>query len=326
MQQLKDTFDRGFYYLRLSITDVCNFRCSYCLPDGYRPQANTSFLRADEARRIAQAFIALGTDKIRLTGGEPTLRRDFISIASSISELPGLRALAVTTNGYRMARDVPQWKEAGITSVNVSLDSLDPRQFHQITGENRFSQVMAGIDAAFEAGYPQVKVNTVLMKGLNDHQLDQFLAWIRHRPLQLRFIELMQTGEMTSLFRDHHISGAVIRDKLLLNGWQLKPRSYNAGPAQVFTHPDYQGEVGLIMPYEKDFCASCNRLRVSATGKLHLCLFGDDGIPLRDLLEDDSQLPLLRQRVQDALLHKKQSHFLHEGNSGQTPHLASIGG
>lgn len=326
VQQLKDTFNREFYYLRLSITDVCNFRCSYCLPDGYKQTSKTAFLSPDETRRIAHAFIASGTDKIRLTGGEPTLRRDFLEIAEGISGIAGLRTLALTTNGYRMAKDVARWRAAGVNALNVSVDSLDPRLFHSITGENKLREVMAGIDAAFTAGYDKVKVNTVLMKGLNDRGLNDFLGWIKERPIQLRFIELMQTGEMGELFATHHLSGGVIRDILLQQGWQPVEKQRNAGPAQVFRHEDYCGEVGLIMPYEKDFCQSCNRLRVSATGKLHLCLFGDEGINLRDLLTEDQQLPLLQQRLQQALLSKKQTHFLHAGNSGSTPHLASLGG
>ena len=148
---------------------------------------------------------------------------------------------------------------------------------------------MDGIDAAFTAGFDKVKVNTVLMRDVNHHQLDTFLAWIKPRRIQLRFIELMETGEGSELFRRHHISGMVLRDELLKRGWIHQIRQRSDGPAQVFCHSDYEGEIGLIMPYEKDFCASCNRLRVSSVGKLHLCLFGDGGVDLRELLEDDAQ-------------------------------------
>ncbi|GAL07574.1 molybdenum cofactor biosynthesis protein MoaA [Photobacterium aphoticum] len=182
--------------------------------------------------------------------------------------------------------------------------------FYQITGENMFHQVMEGIDAAFDAGFEQVKVNTVLLKDMNAQQLPQFLDWIKTRPIQLRFIELMQTGEMDDLFKNHHVSGTSIRNHLIANGWVLKIKSNNDGPAQVFCHPDYQGEIGLIMPYEKDFCKSCNRLRVSALGKLHLCLFGDHGVDLRDLLQRDDQRDELIARIQGGLDEKAVSHFL----------------
>ncbi|KAA9000587.1 GTP 3',8-cyclase MoaA [Affinibrenneria salicis] len=328
MSQLTDAFARKFYYLRLSITDVCNFRCTYCLPDGYRPDGagQRGFLSLEEIRRVSRAFAELGTEKVRLTGGEPTLRRDFVDIIAAVRENPAIRALAVTTNGYRMARDVARWREAGLTSLNVSVDSLDARQFHAITGQDKFRLVMDGIDAAFACGFSRVKVNTVLMRGVNDSSLNSFLAWIRRRPIQLRFIELMETGEGGELFRQRHVAGTEIRQRLLQQGWLRQPRGLSDGPAQVFSHPDYQGEIGLIMPYEKDFCLSCNRLRVSAVGNLHLCLFGEQGVPLRDLLTDDRQLDALKSRIAGGLAQKKQTHGLHEGNSGMTPNLAFIGG
>ncbi|WPC73271.1 GTP 3',8-cyclase MoaA [Vibrio porteresiae] len=327
-QQFQDRFERKFYYLRLSVTDVCNFKCTYCLPDGYRPsgQRNSSFITLPEIKRVVHAFADCGTSKVRITGGEPTLRKDFTDIINVVAQTPGIEKVATTTNGYRMEKLVGEWRDAGLTHINVSLDSLDPRMFHQITGQNRFHQVMAGIERAFEVGYDQVKVNVVLMKNLNHQELPQFLQWIKHRPIQLRFIELMQTGEMDDLFNRHHVSGTSIRNTLIANGWILKARGRNDGPAQVFVHADYQGEIGLIMPYEKHFCESCNRLRISATGKLHLCLFGEEGVELRDLMQADEQEPALIQRIQSHLQTKSVSHFLHDGNTGMTPHLASIGG
>ena len=326
MLELEDAFARKFQYLRLSITDVCNFQCQYCLPDGYKPEGRKTFLTVAEIARITRAFAAMGTSKVRLTGGEPSLRKDFTQIIETVANTPGIEKVAMTTNGYRMEKLAKEWRQAGLTAINVSVDSLDPRMFHQITGQNRFHEVMAGIDAAVTAGFTQVKVNAVLMRGLNDGDLGRFLGWIKHNPIQLRFIELMQTGEMDELFDRHHVRGAVIKAQLLQEGWQQKLRAFNDGPAEVFYHPDYQGEIGLIMPYSKDFCATCNRLRVSSLGKLHLCLFGDYGVDLRDLLSDDSQIGLLQQRLREALVDKKATHFLHEGHSGMTPNLASIGG
>lgn len=324
---LVDAFQRAYYYLRLSITDQCNFRCNYCLPNGYQPEANKpSFLTLSEIVRVAEAFAAMGTEKIRLTGGEPTLRKDFITIAENVANVSGIRQLALTTNGYRMAKDVDAWQRAGITSINVSVDSLDPKMFHQITGINKFDEVMRGIERAFEIGYKKVKVNSVLMKNLNDHEFNQFLAWVKNRPIQMRFIELMQTGEMDSFFHHHHLSGEILVKKLLEQGWQLQQKAITDGPAKVFKHPDYMGEIGLIMPYEKNFCTSCNRLRVSAKGKLHLCLFGEEGIELRDLLRSDDQQSILQARIFSALQGKREHHYLHQGDTGIRQHLASIGG
>lgn len=264
-------------------------------------------------------YVAIGLLLLCMYG----LSKDIIA---AVRENDAIRQIAVTTNGYRLERDVASWRDAGLTGINVSVDSLDARQFHAITGQDKFNQVMAGIDAAFEAGFEKVKVNTVLMRDVNHHQLDTFLNWIQHRPIQLRFIELMETGEGSELFRKHHISGQVLRDELLRRGWIHQLRQRSDGPAQVFCHPDYAGEIGLIMPYEKDFCATCNRLRVSSIGKLHLCLFGEGGVNLRDLLEDDTQQQALEARISAALREKKQTHFLHQNNTGITQNLSYIGG
>ncbi|MDU8923938.1 GTP 3',8-cyclase MoaA [Pasteurellaceae bacterium LIM206] len=325
--RLVDAFQREYYYLRMSVTDVCNFRCTYCLPDGYHPNGDKDkFLGVNEIRRVVQAFAAMGTQKVRLTGGEPTLRKDFLEIVENIRKVDGIHTVALTTNGYRMAKEVEQWRKAGITSINVSVDSLDSRMFRTITGENKFHEVMLGIDRAFACGYRKIKVNSVLMKNLNDNEFDRFLQWVKDRPIQMRFIELMQTGEMNSFFQKHHLSGQILAEKLRRSGWQLQPKGITDGPAKVFSHPDYVGEIGLIMPYEENFCASCNRLRVSSKGKLHLCLFGEEGVELRDLLHSDDQQLVLQARLYAALQNKRAHHFLHDGNSGVRTNLASIGG
>ncbi|MEH8093341.1 GTP 3',8-cyclase MoaA [Gallibacterium anatis] len=325
--RLIDAFNRQYFYLRLSITDVCNFKCNYCLPNGYQPPSNKQmFLSVDEIARLVSAFAELGTEKVRITGGEPTLRKDFLAVVEAIRRQQSIKKIALTTNGYRMAKEVASWKQAGIDSINVSVDSLDPRLFHLITGENKLHDILKGIDRAFAVGYEKIKVNAVLMKNLNDHGFNSFLAWIKHQPIQMRFIELMQTGEMDAFFHQHHLSGAVLKQRLLASGWQLQQKHYTDGPAQVFKHPDYVGEIGLIMPYEKDFCASCNRLRVSAKGKLHLCLFGEEGIDIRPWLQNDEQQTELQQRLMAALQGKREHHFLHQGDSGVRQHLASIGG
>ncbi|MGV6989507.1 GTP 3',8-cyclase MoaA [Testudinibacter sp. P80/BLE/0925] len=324
---LVDRFQRKYQYLRLSITDVCNFKCNYCLPDGYQPKADKpSFLTLSEIRRLINAFAAMGTEKVRITGGEPTLRKDFSQIIETVRANDKIKKIALTTNGYRMAKSVADWQAAGLDAINVSVDSLDPKMFRQITGENLFHQVMSGIDKAFDIGYQQIKVNSVLMKGLNDRDFEAFLAWIKDRPIEMRFIELMQTGEMDHFFQRHHLSGTVLMQKLLQNGWQLQQRAVTDGPAKVFKHADYQGSIGLIMPYSKDFCADCNRLRVSAKGLLHLCLFGEEGTNIRDLLQQDWQQAELQHRLLSALQGKREHHYLHQGDSGVRPHLASIGG
>jgi len=326
MPQLKDSFNRKFEYLRLSITDECNFKCNYCLPDGYQRSHDNEFLSHQEITHLVQAFSELGTKKVRITGGEPSLRKDFTPIIKSVSSIQGIDKVATTTNGFRLNKDAQHWFDAGLDAINVSIDSLDANTFHLITGKNIFQKVMDGVNACIDAGYKQVKINSVLLKGLNDIGLDTYIDWIKTQPIQLRFIELMQTGDNEAFFDKHHRSGLWIKEKLLAQGWLQKETLSHDGPAQIFKHPDYQGEIGLIMPYSQDFCKSCNRLRVSSTGKLHLCLFGEQGVDLRDLLADASQKELLKARIRLALTDKKESHYLQAGNTGITPHLASIGG
>lgn len=326
MSQLQDNFGRRFHYLRMSVTDVCNFKCTYCLPDGYHPDGKPKFLDLNEIENLVGAFAEVGTQKIRITGGEPTLRKDFSDIIRIVADNDKISTIATTTNGYRLEKHAKEWYEAGLRRINVSVDSLDPRMFYQITGENKFDDVMRGVDAALNAGFERVKINAVLLKGLNDKDLPRFLHWIKHTPIDLRFIELMETGLGRDYFQAHHLAGADIKNQLLEDGWQLDQSAVDDGPAQNFSHGDFKGRIGLIMPYEKNFCASCNRLRVSAKGKLHLCLFTEHGVDLRDLLQQRSQRNELIERLHGQLQTKKQTHFLHDGITGVTQHLASIGG
>lgn len=324
-RHLEDQFGRRFSYLRLSITDVCNFRCEYCLPDGYQGTPG-GFMTVDEIRRLVTAFAELGTWKVRLTGGEPMVRKDFPDIVRAIGEIPAVRRMAVTTNAYRLAGSAAQLREAGLDAVNVSLDSLDAGQFERITGDKRFDKVMAGIDAALAAGFPAVKINTVLLRGLNDHELADFFEFVRTRPISLRFIELMRTGGNGEYFAKRHVGGDLVREHLERAGWQARERGPADGPAVEYTHPEHLGRIGLIAPYAPGFCDTCNRLRVTARGGLRLCLFGNGSDDLRPLLASDAQKEELKDRIVAALSHKRVSHFLHQGDYGDTPHLAMTGG
>lgn len=322
---LRDTFGRTFPYLRLSVTELCNFRCTYCLPNGYQKR-DRDFLSADEIRRLVGAFAALGTHKIRLTGGEPTVRRDLIDIAHTVSRIPGIRTVALTTNGYNLAENAHAFREAGINALNVSVDSLDPIQFFTITGQDLLPQVLSGIDTAKNVGFTNIKINAVLLKGMTDQRLDDYLAWIAREALSVRFIELMQTGENLDFFKKHHISATTLIGQLLERGFTPEIRKHDAGPAQEFTHPDYAGKIGVIAPYSKDFCKSCNRLRVTSRGQLMLCLFGEGGYDLRPFLQHDDQHEELMEAIARALHFKEAGHQLQRGFTGSTPHLASLGG
>lgn len=263
---------------------------------------------------------------MRLTGGEPTVRRDFIEIAARISAISGIRKIATTTNGYNLARNAKAYRLSGISHINVSVDSLSPERFHAITGHDKLPDVLNGIEAARKTGMAPIKINTVLLKGVNDGELDDFLDWIKREALSLRFIELMQTGSNRDYFERHHISMDNVRGRLKERGWRPQLHEDGAGPAVIFAHPDCQGTVGLIAPYAKDFCTSCNRLRVTARGELLLCLFGNSRHSLRDLLQCDDQIEALQGRIRSLLHMKPRAHELQNGHTGLTPHLASLGG
>lgn len=323
--QFKDAHGRRFSYLRLSITDACNFRCNYCLPDGYQCSDKTEPLTLEEIHQLAKTFAAHGTRKIRITGGEPTLRKDLPEIIAALKQTPGIETVALTTNGYKINQHIDSWKAAGLDQLNISIDSLDHRVFQTITGHNRLQHILIGIERAFELKFKDVKVNTVLLKSHNASELNNFLNWIKTTPVTLRFIELMETGQNPDYFAKNHLSSEQIKQQLLANGWQQKIRNKDAGPAQEFDHSDYQGSIGLIMPYSKDFCSSCNRLRISALGKLHLCLFGEQGYDLRHLMADGKQAQL-ETAIQELLHDKKATHLLHDGQTGAIQHFAQIGG
>lgn len=324
---LQDGHGRTFEYLRLSLTDVCNFRCSYCLPNGYhKAPGRPANLSVDEIRRLVTGFAQLGLWKVRLTGGEPTLRAAFLEIARTVANVPGIRRLALTTNGYHLAERAKDYAAAGITALNVSVDSLDPKRFAAITGHDRLAEIMDGIQQARDAGITSIKLNAVLMRGVNDDELADFIAFVQRHQLALRFIEVMRTNDNVAFFEERHLSAMDIADRLMALGWQRVPRTSGAGPAIVYAQPGVPGEIGIIAPYSKDFCASCNRLRVSAAGKLHLCLFSDHGLDLRPLLQSDAQLEALVDRIVALTGQKAPAHRLHEGHSGGTAHFASIGG
>jgi cyclic pyranopterin phosphate synthase len=327
MTPLADRYGRRFPYLRLSIIPACNFRCTYCLPHGYHAgAAMPGPLSLDEIARLLRGFAELGMHKLRITGGEPSVRHDLTEVLRTAAAAPGVTRLAMTTNGTLLSRRLGEWMDAGLNAINVSVDSLDRVAFARITGHDRLDDILRGVDMALAAGLSAVKLNAVLLKGVNDHELPRWLDYLRDHAVGLRFIELMQTGDNLAFFRDHHVGAGLLETQLRESGWQALPRAADAGPAREYRHPGYAGRIGIIAPYSKDFCAGCNRLRVTATGDLRLCLFGEFGIPLRRYLQRDEQLAELVRAIGGQIGRKEQGHFLHEGRTGITPHLASTGG
>jgi cyclic pyranopterin phosphate synthase len=329
MAHLKDNFGRSFPYFRISITDVCNFKCGYCLPNGYQKSENKKeFLSLEEIKRIGKALSELGVCKIRLTGGEPTVRNDFVEIIENLKSLPGINKVVFTTNGYNLKNIAKSVVNAKIDGINVSIDSLDREKFKFITGKDKLEDILIGLKALQELNFKNIKVNAVLLKGVNDSEQD-FDGWqqfIESNNVDFRYIELMQTGDNLDYFKKYHVSANVFRDYLLKKEWIHQTAGFDSGPSKNYIHKDFKGKFGIIAPYSKDFCKSCNRLRITAQGDLRLCLFGETGISLRALLQSDEQIPELKNLINNQLNFKKESHYLELGNTGITPHLASIGG
>jgi cyclic pyranopterin phosphate synthase len=299
------------------------------LPNGYQKSENKKeFLSLEEIKRIGKALSELGVCKIRLTGGEPTVRNDFVEIIENLKSLPGINKVVFTTNGYNLKNIAKSVVNAKIDGINVSIDSLDREKFKFITGKDKLEDILIGLKALQELNFKNIKVNAVLLKGVNDSEQD-FDGWqqfIESNNVDFRYIELMQTGDNLDYFKKYHVSANVFRDYLLKKEWIHQTAGFDSGPSKNYIHKDFKGKFGIIAPYSKDFCKSCNRLRITAQGDLRLCLFGDTGISLRALLQNDEQIPQLKDLINAQLNFKKESHYLELGNTGITPHLASIGG
>ena len=329
MGALTDSFGRTFPYIRLSITDVCNFKCGYCLPNGYFKQENKpGFLTLDEISNLVSALSELGVSKIRLTGGEPTVRKDFFDILKNIKSKGKINNLVMTTNGYKLNQIADQLIKDGINGINISIDSLDRNKFKEITGHDRLPQILEGIKILQDKGFANIKVNAVLLKNINDSEAD-FDSWeqfVKENAIDFRYIELMQTGDSLEYFKKYHVSASVFKNYLIKKNWNEVARVADAGPSINFVHSNYKGKFGIIAPYSKDFCKTCNRLRITAKGELRLCLFGNTGTNLRPLLQSPDQKNELKILILKQVNFKKESHYLELGDTGITPHLASIGG
>jgi len=330
MIKLQDTFGRKFPYIRLSITDICNFKCTYCLPDGYKktPGDTRSFMSAEEISRLTKALSQLGVCKIRLTGGEPTVRKDFFNILKDMKQNSNIPKVTMTTNGYRLDKIAKQLHEAGLDGINISIDSLNRETFKKLTGHDRLNEILEGIKILQKLGFKNIKVNAVLLKGINDthEEFEKFGNFIKNNKIDFRFIELMQTGDNLDYFKKNHVSSKIFKDYLEKNNWISQTFGKDAGPSLNFIHPTFEGKFGLIAPYSKGFCQTCNRLRITSRGDLRLCLFGNTGISIRHLLQDDTQKNELVDLIIKQLHLKKESHYLELGDTGITPNLSSTGG
>jgi cyclic pyranopterin phosphate synthase len=330
MNLLKDNFGRKFPYIRLSISDVCNFKCGYCLPNGYQKNKgdNRKFLSLDEIERLAKGLSELGVSKIRLTGGEPTIRKDFFEILKILKKKSGIKKTVVTTNGYKLDQIAEKLVESEIDGINISIDSLNKEVFKKITGHDRLLEILKGIEKLQKLNFKNIKINAVLLNGINANEksFNEWANFIKSNEITLRYIELMQTGDSIDYFKKYHISSKVFTNYLNENNWIFQTHGKDSGPSKNYINPNYKGKFGLIAPYSKDFCKSCNRLRITARGDLRLCLFGNTGINIRHLIQRDDQLEELKDLILKQLKFKKESHYLELGETGLTDNLSQTGG
>ena len=327
MTPLVDTFKRPITYLRLSVTDRCDLRCAYCMPERMVFLPKAEVLTLEELRALAQAFIARGVRKIRLTGGEPLVRRDMIELVRALGrelgakgENGGLDELTLTTNGMRLAEFAPALKDAGVRRINVSLDTRDPELFARLTRRDALPQVLAGIAAARAVGL-EIKLNTVALKGLNENELPTLIQWAHGEGFGITLIEVMPLGEVEGDRFDHYLPLSKVRERLD-RLWTMTPSAHRSGgPARYFDIAETGGRLGLITPLTSNFCDGCNRVRVSATGQLFMCLGGEGQVDLRGALRS-GETGALDVALDRAMLLKPERHAFRIDAAGQAPALA----
>jgi cyclic pyranopterin phosphate synthase len=320
-----DPFKRRLHYLRFSLTEACNLSCTYCLPDGF-PEwlRHKSTLDLAAISNILQAFRAMGFRKVRFTGGEPTVHRKCIDAVRIARDL-GFESIALTTNGL-LIKNLQEWRDAGLSLLNVSLDSLDEEEFYKITKNRGAARVAALVDEACDTGL-EVKTNAVLMRSVNGHEknITGLIDWAIARPMTLRFIELMNTGLNSSFASQERVLGSEIVPYLTKRGFTVdtpdQRRISVAGPSTDYYSSQFPGRVGLINPLSCNFCDRCNRLRITAKGALKMCLFGNSDVPL-----DTGSPAAIEAAVRAAIEHKPERHHLEQGDSGNVSTFRTIGG
>jgi len=327
MTGLSDSFQRPIDYLRISVTDRCDLRCIYCMsPDGVRLMPSGALLTYEEICLIVQATAELGISKVRITGGEPLVRSGLPKLIEMLAHIDGIDDISLTTNGTLLGRYAAELKQASLRRVNVSLDTLKPDKFELITRSGGLDEVMEGIEVATSVGLSPVKLNMVVMAGINDDELLDFAAKTIDEGWHVRFIELMPfTGE--SAITPQFVSAGDIRQRLEVLG-KLEPclPSAGNGPAKYFRFPQAEGTIGFITPVSEHFCFRCNRLRLTCDGKLRLCLFSGDEVDLKQPLRSGISSTGLRRLLEEAVASKPLRHNLAEGHIPKDRPLSQVGG
>lgn len=324
--ELTDNYGRNINYLRLSVTDRCNMRCVYCMPaEGVRLLEHREVLSYEELLLIAETAVASGIEKVRVTGGEPLVRRGVIGFLQRLAAIPGLRQLVLTTNGLALEELAEPLRQAGVQRLNISLDSLQPDTLAAITRGADVHRVLAGIAAAERAGFP-IKINMVVMAGINDAELLDFVAMTLDRPITVRFIEYMPSIRSEN-WQERVLPGAAILERIGSRyTYTAREREGMAGPARIFKIAGAAGDFGIITPVSGHFCGDCNRIRVTASGRVRSCLFSDQGVDLKPYLADGDRAGLAA-ALRSVVACKPKQHAISEEDHQYTSFaMAAIGG
>ncbi|MBU5438788.1 GTP 3',8-cyclase MoaA [Tissierella sp. MSJ-40] len=306
---MKDSYGREINYLRISLTDRCNLRCVYCMPEkGIEKVSHEDILTLEEVYEITEAFVDLGINKIRFTGGEPLTRKGIVSLIERVSKLSGVKDLAMTTNGLLLEKFSAALKEAGLNRVNISLDTLKEEKYIYITRGGKLGEILKGIEEARKVGLTPIKINTVLIGGFNDDEIIDFVKLTEKEEIDVRFIELMPIGEAAPWAKEKFVSNSIVLDKV--RELAQVEREDNSSPAVYYKLPNGKGRVGLINPITCKFCENCNRIRLTSQGKLKLCLHSNKEIDIKEALRNGEDIKKL---ITKSILEKEESHKLEEG-------------
>ena len=326
--ELIDRFGRRIDYIRLSVTDRCDFRCVYCMTEDMTFLPRKQILSLEELYDVARAFTEMGVKKIRLTGGEPMVRSDVMSLIERLGALPGLEELLLTTNGAQLEKYAEPLRKAGVNRVNISIDSLDSERFTRISRVGKLERVLAGIDAAIAAGFDRIRLNSVIMRGYNEDEVLALADYALQRDIDIAFIEEMPLGEASDHDRNETTcSNDWVRETIASKYELIDSAERTAGPSRYTQVAGKKGRIGFISPVSHNFCEDCNRVRVTVEGRLLLCLGNEHSVDLRAVMRDpDKSFADLKQAIVDSMAIKPERHYFYDKDYAQPVRLMNMTG